>query len=114
MIVHISYRAVAHRVNTRLTSYNYIPTVRQKNDEELRRIPYNPCGIISQGDFMNRIRETMKEQKITQVELQELTGIRQNVISRIINEGIKTSISLETARKFAKALNVSIEYLFPG
>ena len=63
---------------------------------------------------MNNIREVMKERGITQKELQELTGIRQNVISRIINEKVKTSISLETARKFSKALNESIEYLFPG
>lgn len=62
---------------------------------------------------MNRIREVMKGLGITQKELQELTGIRQNVISRIINEKVKTSISLETARKFSKALNRPIEYLFP-
>lgn len=67
-----------------------------------------PCG-----DNMNRLREAMKERGITQKELQELTGIRQNVISRIINEKVKTSISLETARKFSKALNKPIEYLFP-
>jgi len=68
---------------------------------------------ISCGDSMNRLREAMKERRITQKELQELTGIRQNVISRIINEKVKTSISLETARKFSKALNKPIEYLFP-
>lgn len=62
---------------------------------------------------LNRIREAMKELDMTQKELQELTGIRQNVISRIINEKVKTSISLETARKFSKALHKSIEYLFP-
>ena len=55
----------------------------------------------------------MKEMDLTQKELQELTGIRQNVISRIINERVKTSISLETARKFSKALDKPIEYLFP-
>ena len=62
---------------------------------------------------MNRVREVMKEMDLTQKELQELTGIRQNVISRIINERVKTSISLETARKFSKALDKPIEYLFP-
>jgi len=62
---------------------------------------------------LNRIREAMKELDMTQKELQELTGIRQNVISRIINGKVKTSVSLETARKFSKALNKPIEYLFP-
>lgn len=55
----------------------------------------------------------MKELDMTQKELQELTGIRQNVISRIINGKVKTSVSLETARKFSKALKKPIEYLFP-
>ncbi|MHB1651700.1 MAG: helix-turn-helix transcriptional regulator [Desulfitobacteriaceae bacterium] len=55
----------------------------------------------------------MKELGMTQKELQEITGLRQNVISRIINEKVKTSISLETAKKFSKALGKSIEYLFP-
>ena len=62
---------------------------------------------------MNRIREVMKELDITQKDLEQLTGLRQNVISRIINEKVKTSITLETAKKFSKALKKPIEYLFP-
>ena len=68
---------------------------------------------FSCGDFMNRIREVMKKLDITQKELQELTGIDQAALSRIINERNRRSITLDTCKRISKALGYSIEYLWP-
>jgi len=61
---------------------------------------------------MNRIRETMLIKRITQEELSKRTGIAQSEISRIINDQKKT-IHLATAKKIARALGKSVDYVWP-
>jgi len=60
---------------------------------------------------MNRIREVMLLKRISQEELSKRTGIQQSEISRIIND--QKDIYLKTAKKIAKALGKSVDYLWP-
>lgn len=60
---------------------------------------------------MNRINEIRKKQKVTQENLAEMTGIAQSEISLIINE--KKTVTIETAKKIARALGYSVEYIWP-
>jgi transcriptional regulator with XRE-family HTH domain len=57
------------------------------------------------------MREIMKLKRITQEDLEEMTGIKQSEISRIMNE--EKEIWLKTAKKIAKALGKPIEYIWP-
>ncbi|MHB8124619.1 MAG: helix-turn-helix domain-containing protein [Desulfitobacteriaceae bacterium] len=61
---------------------------------------------------MNRIKEIMKSKGITQRDLESMTGIGQGEISRILND-LKPKLTLVTAKKIAKALNCTVEYLWP-
>lgn len=60
---------------------------------------------------MNRLREIMEKQRITQKDLARMTGIDQGELSRIINE--KRAVTLATAKRIAKALYCSIEHIWP-
>ena len=60
---------------------------------------------------MNRINEIRKKQKVTQVELSKKTGIAQSELSLIINE--KKTCNIDTAKKIARALGYSVEYIWP-
>lgn len=60
---------------------------------------------------MNKIREVMLLKRITQEELSKRTGIAQGEISKIINE--QKNIHLTTAKRIAKALGKSVDYLWP-
>ncbi len=60
---------------------------------------------------MNRLREVMLSKRMTQEELSKLTGIPQCDISKIIND--RKSIHLATAKRIAKALGKSVDYLWP-
>jgi len=60
---------------------------------------------------MNRLRETMLLKRITQRQLSDMTGIPQCDISKIINE--QKAIHLTTAKRIAKALGKSVDYLWP-
>jgi transcriptional regulator with XRE-family HTH domain len=62
---------------------------------------------------MNRLREIMKERDITQVDLSEKTGIAQSEISKIMNDR-KPKLSLAQAQRVAKALNCSLEEIWPN
>ena len=59
----------------------------------------------------NRLQDIMISKAITQVELSRLTGIPQSDISKIINE--EKDILLSTAKKIAKALGKSVDYIWP-
>jgi len=61
----------------------------------------------------NRLKQVMKKQKMTQEELEEITGINQSDISKII-AGKKERLTLVNAAKISMALGHSIEYLWPG
>jgi len=61
---------------------------------------------------INRLKQIMRKQGITQVELEGITGIAQPDISRIIL-GKKEGLTLLNAAKIAKALGHSIEYIWP-
>jgi len=61
---------------------------------------------------INRLKQIMRRQGITQVELERITGIAQPDISRIIL-GKKEGLTLLNAAKIAKALGHSIEYIWP-
>ena len=60
---------------------------------------------------MNRIREVMLLKRITQTELSKKTGIPQCDISKIIND--QKNLHLSTAKKIARALGKSVDYLWP-
>lgn len=60
---------------------------------------------------MNRVREVMLIKRISQKQLANKTGIQQSEISRIINE--EKDIYLKTAKRIAKALGKSVDYLWP-
>jgi len=60
---------------------------------------------------LNRLREVMLLKRITQEELSKRTGIRQGEISKIIND--QKEIYLSTAKRIAKALGKSVDYLWP-
>lgn len=59
----------------------------------------------------NRLQEVMLLKQITQQELSKITGIPQSEISRIINN--QKAIYLTTAKRIAKALGYSVDYLWP-
>jgi transcriptional regulator with XRE-family HTH domain len=62
--------------------------------------------------LVNRIRDAMKEESITQLELEKLTGIDQGTLLKIINNK-KTGLHLLTAKRIARALNRTVDYLWP-
>jgi plasmid maintenance system antidote protein VapI len=60
---------------------------------------------------MNRLREIMLLKRITQTELSKATGIPQSDISKIIND--RKAIHLSTAKKIARVLGKSVDYIWP-
>ena len=60
---------------------------------------------------MNRIKHIRKKQKLTQKELAEIADIDQSDLSKIEND--KKAITLDTAKKIARALGHSVEYIWP-
>jgi len=57
-----------------------------------------------------KLKELRKAQKLTMVQLQELTGVKQSTIS--LYENGKLFPSTETAAKFASALKVDMYYFY--
>ena len=60
---------------------------------------------------LNRIQETMNSKGIKQKELSRLTGIAQGELSKIIND--RKALHLSTAKRIAKALGKTVDYLWP-
>ena len=60
---------------------------------------------------MNRIKQIIKKQKLSQGELAEMAGIDQSDLSKIEND--KKSITLDTAKKIARALGYLVEHIWP-
>lgn len=60
---------------------------------------------------MNRLREIMLLKHMSQNELSKMTGIPQSDISKIANEN--KDLYLSTAKKIAKALGKSVDYIWP-
>ena len=58
---------------------------------------------------MNRLKELRKSKKITQVQMQMMTGIDQSDYSKI--ESGKRYYSFEQCKRIAIALNTSMDYL---
>ncbi len=56
---------------------------------------------------MSKLQEILNEKQITQKQLAILTGLTETYISYFISG--KRGMSLETAKKIAKALNVKID-----
>ncbi|WP_084078801.1 helix-turn-helix transcriptional regulator [Desulfitobacterium chlororespirans] len=61
---------------------------------------------------MNRVREAREEKGLTQKELSKLANVRQAQIS-LIENGLKPNISVPVAQRLAKALDKTMDYLFP-
>ena len=61
----------------------------------------------------SRIKQKRAEQKITQTELEKRSGVNQSRISDIETDSAK-AITLEESDKIAKALGVSIDWLYNG
>lgn len=94
-------KKIAKALNTKI---EYIWPDQEEINGRMQNIHY--------GDDVNRIREILKARGMTQVELSELTGIQQSELSRIINDQ-KPNLSLRIAKKIAKALDCSIEDIWP-
>lgn len=62
---------------------------------------------------MNRVRETRRKRKLTQEKLSEICGVSQKEISLIEND-LKPNFSLAVAKRIARALGQSVDYLWPG
>lgn len=62
-------------------------------------------------ELKNRIQEVMWIKHITQDDMYKLTGIKQSYLSEIISG--QRDIRLSTAKKIAKALGKSLDYLWP-
>ena len=58
---------------------------------------------------MNRLRELRKSKRLTQVQMQMLTGIDQSDYSKI--ESGKRYYTFEQCKRIATALNTSMDYL---
>lgn len=58
---------------------------------------------------MSRLRQLRKERKLTQVQMQMLTGIDQSDYSKI--ESGKRYYTFEQCKRIALALNTSMDYL---
>ena len=58
---------------------------------------------------MNRLRELRKERRLTQIQMQMLTGIDQSDYSKI--ESGKRYYTFEQCKRIAIALNTSMDYL---
>jgi transcriptional regulator with XRE-family HTH domain len=63
------------------------------------------------GEIVNRIKQIRKKQKLSQGELAKMAGIDQSDLSKIEND--KKSITLDTAKKIARALGYSVEHIWP-
>lgn len=60
----------------------------------------------------NKLREIMFFKGITQNDLEKLTGIGQSELSKIINNK-KPGLQLRTAQKIAKALESTVDDIWP-
>ena len=58
---------------------------------------------------MSRLKDLRKERKLTQIQMQILTGIDQSDYSKIENE--KRFYTFEQCRRIALALHTSMDYL---
>ena len=58
---------------------------------------------------MNRLKQLRKEKKLTQIQMQMLTGIDQSDYSKI--ESGKRYYTFEQCKRIAVALNTSMDYL---
>ena len=61
------------------------------------------------GDRMNRLKELRKEKRLTQVQMQMLTGVDQSDYSKIENG--KRYYTFEQCKRIAMALGTSMDYL---
>lgn len=64
-------------------------------------------------DFYNRLELLMKEQKVTRTKLSEDTNISYNTLTSMFQRKSK-NMDLKTAKKMAKYLNTTLDYLING
>jgi transcriptional regulator with XRE-family HTH domain len=60
----------------------------------------------------SRVKKVRKQKGLTQDELSELAGVRQAEISLIENDQ-KPQLTLVVAKRIAKALGCTVDYLWP-
>ncbi len=70
----------------------------------------NVSNVLKIRD-MNRLRDILLIKHISQAELSRMTGIPQSDISKIIYD--QKDIYLKTAKKIARALGKSVDYIWP-
>lgn len=75
-----------------------------------REVNTMPNTEYLSGDVRNRIRDLIKEKKITQAELAEMIGSTESTISRFMS-GKTDKLSDENIIKIAEALHVSTDFL---
>ena len=68
---------------------------------------------MSENTIGSRIKQKRTEKKITQTELEKLSKVNQSRISDIETDSAK-AITLEESGRIAKALEVSIDWLYNG
>lgn len=62
---------------------------------------------------MNRVREVRLQRGLTQKQLSKLAEVAQKDISLIEND-LKPDFSLKVAQRLAKALDKTVDYLWPN
>jgi len=73
----------------------------------MHNMEYISCGDV----VMSKLRKILREKDITQVQLSEITGIRQSEISKIANDQ-KPNLSLRVAGRIAKAVDYTVDYIW--
>ena len=67
---------------------------------------------IACGDNMNRVRETRLQRGLTQDDLSKVSKVSQRHISLIEND-LKPNLYLSVAKRIAKSLEKTVDYLWP-
>lgn len=70
--------------------------------------------VILHVSLLMQLRTARKIARLTQAQLAQAAGVKQETISQLENNRIQLSrVSYDTVSKIAAALNVTVEELFP-
>ncbi len=61
------------------------------------------------GDFIEHIREAMRDKGVTQTQLAEALGIGQSAVSKMLDG---SDLTFGTAIKIAQAIDIQVSFLF--
>ena len=102
------YRRLVSAATSAVKKAEYFEIMEAIKSGEEETFPADFVGRLIEAN--SPLREWRKYRSMTQVELAAITGLSQGAIAQI--EAGKRNPSVETARKFATALNCDIDDLF--